>query len=499
MTSTLIQQWAPDPAYVVATFAPLGVAFHLSILRIEIDTRIGSPWGAKLSRFYTVGVVKNSGIRYHLKLEELHRKYGDFVRTGPRELSVIRPSAVQAIHGPQSQCTKSPWYSQFSDDETKTNLLGLRSPESHRLRRRAWDRGLGTRGYQADIHAKAKVLIGQLHALANQSIDITQWTMYYTFDVMGIVAFSKDFKQLEQAAEHSAIAAMHANMEIIGLLGAVPWFMHLLACIPGLSGPLEYFKAYCEDQILQRKAKWQSDNEETPTDLVSWLLKAKEANDRSAPPGDVALSDEGRLLNGIHSDTTGTTLANALYLLACNPTAYQRLQKEVDEAAMKGDEIFNNDISPSLPYLEAVITETLRLKAVVPSGLPRLTPPEGLVIDGTWIPGDVIVIIPQHVIHRDERYFSRATEFLPERWLDEGKDLVVDKQAYLPFLIGHYSCPGKQLALLQMRGVLRRIARDFHIALAPGEDGVVFDTEAKDTFTLAVKPLQMVFTERAEA
>lgn len=78
--------------------------------------------------------------------------------------------------------------------------------------------------------------------------------MYYTFDVMGIVAFSKDFKQLEQAAEHSAIAAMHANMEIIGLLGAVPWFMHLLACIPGLSGPLEYFKAYCEDQILQRKA-----------------------------------------------------------------------------------------------------------------------------------------------------------------------------------------------------------------------------------------------------
>lgn len=134
----------------------------------------------------------------------------------------------------------------------------------------------------------------------------------------------------------------------------------------------------------------------------------------------------------------------------------------------------------------------------------------------------MIVIIPQHVIHRDERYFSRATEFLPERWLDEGKDLVVDKQAYLPFLIGesiqfyvdivsfhgsdltirvlgHYSCPGKQLALLQMRGVLRRIARDFHIALAPGEDGVVFDTEAKDTFTLAVKPLQMVFTERAEA
>ncbi|KAJ5815613.1 hypothetical protein N7474_007390 [Penicillium riverlandense] len=572
MSSTLIQNWAPDPAYMVTTFASLGVAFHLSILRIEIDTRIGSlliafsfawfglvvtlchvydldlisavykallggfwfsaglgtstalyrlffhrlrpfpgPWGAKLSRFYTVGVVKKSGIRYHLKLEEMHRKYGDFVRTGPRELSVIRPSAVHAIHGPQSQCLKSPWYSQVSDDETKISLLSTRNPESHRLRRRAWDRGLGTRAdhfwnllkallsYQPDIHSKINVLIEQLHVLANQSIDITQWTMYYSFDVMGIIAFSKDFKQLEDAAEHSAIAAMHANMEMIGLLGAVPWLIHLLICIPGLSGPIEYFGAYCEDQIQQRKAKWQSGNEETPTDLVSWLLKAKEANDRSAPPGDPALGEEGRLVIIAGSDTTGTALAHALYFLACDPTAYRRLQQEVDEAAAKGEEIFNNDTSPSLPYLEAIITETLRLKPNVPSGQSRVTPPEGLVIDGTWIPGNTIVIIPQYVIQRDERCFARATEFLPERWLDEGKDLIVDKQAYFPFQIGPYGCPGKQLALLQMRGVLRRIARDFHIALAPGEDGVAFDTEAKDAFTMAVKPLQMVFKKRVKA
>jgi cytochrome P450 len=125
-----------------------------------------------------------------------------------------------------------------------------------------------------------------------------------------------------------------------------------------------------------------------------------------------------------------------LYFLACNPTAYQRLQKEVDEAAVEGEEAFNNDTSPSLPYLEAVITETLRLKPNVPSGQPRVTPTEGLVIDGTWIPGDTIVIIPQYVIQRDERCFTRASEFLPERWLDEGKDLIVDRQAYFPFSIG---------------------------------------------------------------
>lgn len=65
--------------------------------------------------------------------------------------------------------------------------------------------------------------------------------------------------------------------------------------------------------------------------------------------------------------------------------------------------------------------------------------------------------------------------------------------------LGPYGCPRKQLALLQMRGILNRIARDFDMALAPGEDGVAFDVEAKDAFTLAVKPLQMVFTKRAGA
>lgn len=71
---------------------------------------------------------------------------------------------------------------------------------------------------------------------------------------MGEIAFSRDFKQLDDAAEHFAIRAMHAQMEDIGLLGPVPWLMHLLACVPFLEGPYEIFKRYTVEQIERRKA-----------------------------------------------------------------------------------------------------------------------------------------------------------------------------------------------------------------------------------------------------
>ena len=62
--------------------------------------------------------------------------------------------------------------------------------------------------------------------------------------------------------------------------------------------------------------------------------------------------------------------------------------------------------------------------------------------------------------------------------------------------IGMYHCAGKQLALWEMRSVIARVALQFDISLAPGEDGREFDEGVLDTFTMALPPLQMCFKER---
>jgi len=98
------------------------------------------------------------------------------------------------------------------------------------------------------------MLIKQFHARVNESIDITKWTIFYSFDAMGDIAFSQDFCQMENATEHYAISAIHAQMEQLGLFGAVPWLVHLLTCIPGLNGPYEKYAQYCSEKISERRA-----------------------------------------------------------------------------------------------------------------------------------------------------------------------------------------------------------------------------------------------------
>ena len=93
----------------------------------------------------------NTNMRYHRKTQELHAQYGDFVRTGPRELSITRASAVDLIYGSSSVCEKATWYDQNSSDPDKVGIENVRGKQKHGLRRRAWDKGLGFRGNNTTV------------------------------------------------------------------------------------------------------------------------------------------------------------------------------------------------------------------------------------------------------------------------------------------------------------------------------------------------------------
>ncbi|KAL4999791.1 cytochrome P450 [Aspergillus recurvatus] len=426
-------------------------------------------WMAKMTRISTaLRTVERT--QYHLDLREMHRKYGDFVRTGPREISINRPSAVHPVSGPQSPCTKPTWYSHVSDDITKVSLNSTRDPDVHRRRRRAWDRGFSMKAlptYEPRHQRKVNVLISQIRSRLDQPLNIAQWTMYLAFDVMGLVGFSKDFRQLEDAAEHAAIKELHGQMLILGILKPVPWVLTIIGAIQGLVGNYGQFMTYCADRIAEKKAN------KVPQDVISWLFKAVDEKDQSAPLGAQALNEDGRLLIITGSDTTGVALANAFYYLAKHPAVYRKLQAELDSAFPCGNQSngINNESLRNLPYLEA--------------------------IDEVWVPGDTIIVVPQYVVQRDDRYFPSGDEFIPERWLDEKRTLIRHEEAFFSFLLGRYGCVGKQLALMEMRLVIARIALEFDLAFAPGDTGEAFDRGAKDTFTFTVGPLMLDIQPRS--
>jgi Cytochrome P450 len=152
------------------------------------------------------------------------------------------------------------------------------------------------------------------------------------------------------------------------------------------------------------------------------------------------------------SDTVTATLTYTFYNLAKNAKLIENLRAELDPL-QKGDGDFDLRELGKAVYLNGVINETLRLHPPVPSGLLRLTPPEGLTINGTYIPGKTTVLSPPWTVSRSkppsnktisrkglidgivESCYVNPLEYLPERWTPNSP-LMKDKSAFAPFSLG---------------------------------------------------------------
>ena len=211
----------------------------------------------------------------------------------------------------------------------------------------------------------------------------------------------------------------------------------------------------------------------------------------SQPPNDQCTST---YLTSIDSDTVSITMTGILYYLMCHSEYQSKLLKEFHTAEKDQGPLSTTQLA-SLPLLNGIINETLRLHYPGPSGFPRMTPPEGLHIGGTFIPGGVQVKVPIHTVYRDSRNFELPETFIPERWTTK-KGLVRQPQAFAPFLIGPYNCVGKQLALLQIRLVIYKIVRQFEVLPISEKHLEQYWGQRADGFNLGLGPLRTIFKHR---
>lgn len=201
--------------------------------------------------------------------------------------------------------------------------------------------------------------------------------------------------------------------------------------------------------------------------------------------------------NLFYRDTTSTSIASILFHLSRNPSIQKELQKELD-----GHKDFSNlteeyHLLSTLPFLNACITEGLRIQPPIQGCLPRMTPREGLqLLNGTFLPGNTIVSVPILPLQRDHRYYTQPDDYIPQRWTTEHADWTLDTTAFFPFGAGHYMCAGKNIAYMEIRVVLARLFTRFDVRLADGEDGRKFLMDTKDCFVSRLGDFQVIFTER---
>lgn len=209
------------------------------------------------------------------------------------------------------------------------------------------------------------------------------------------------------------------------------------------------------------------------------------------------------ILSDAGLDTTAVTLTIFILALLSNPAVIPRAHAELD-ATVGRDRLPALSDQASLPYIDAIVTETLRWRPIAHSGIPHATLKEDHYA-GFRIPKGAIVMGSHWSINHDEAVFAPDPRaFRPERWTDHpDKSADVAGAAgmeMVAFGFGRRVCGGRHIARNSLFLVIARIlwAFNVHPAVDPvsGQPRQVDDMAFEEGLTFKPKPFEAVFEPR---
>jgi cytochrome P450 len=226
---------------------------------------------------------------------------------------------------------------------------------------------------------------------------------------------------------------------------------------PALRGAIQRLDRRVQQMIDERRAQGLSRD-----DLLTRLLAARDDEGSGERMSDKQVRDEAVTLFVAGHETTATSLAWAVYLLARNPEIYDRVQAEVD--ALEGEPTFETVAKLSLTL--RVFKESMRLYPPVLI-LGRRTIDE-VEIAGRRLPPRTILFVNVYGVHRDPEAWPDPERFEPDRFLSECESRR-HRTAYLPFGAGPRVCVGNHFALLEGPLVLATLLRRVRFERNPAE------------------------------
>ncbi|KAK6539139.1 hypothetical protein TWF694_009384 [Orbilia ellipsospora] len=462
-------------------------------------------------------------------VRKLHLKYGDIVRVGPNSLSFTNPDALRDI------MVHRPGHETFQKDGTwwdvipgqAESVVSLPTGRDHARIRRALSAGFTEktliaqesmlRKYVDLLVAKLKdIVVAEGKQDKGSIVNIADWYNYTTFDIIGDLMFAESFDCLRDSQYHPWITVIFENLRAIAYLISIrlmyrPLETMLFTCLPAKATQAmdDHYSMSCK-KIHRRLGLETSRPDIMASVLQNGGIRDEKATmtgskDRNPGEGSMTINEiEGSFTTLIiaGSETTATSLIGSTNNLVNNP---DKLKKLVDE--IRGTFPTEKDITLSqlkdLPYLNAVISETMRLCPPVPVGLAHLVPKGGDTVCGHWLPGGTHVSVATYALHRDPARFYESEKFLPERWLassiEDSSSVFKDdvRNAVQAFGLGKRQCLGMQLAYAELRLILARMAWSFDMERAETRDGLYPWSELRTYQLLEKRPFDIILREPA--
>jgi cytochrome P450 len=290
------------------------------------------------------------------------------------------------------------------------------------------------------------------------TLDVSHDMMRLTLAVVADTLFGADLES--EASEVGA--ALSETMESLSIM-MLP-FAGVLEKLP--LPAIRKMKA-CRaklDEIVYRLIDERRASGEDHGDLLSMLLLAQDEENSDARMTDEQVRDEVMTIVLAGQLTTASALSWTWYLLAKHPEVETRLHEELDRV-LGGRLPVLADLK-TLLHAEKVITESLRLYP--PAWMTARRALDDYEIGAYIAPARSIVMMSQHVMHRDARYFPEPLRFDPERWTPEFR-AVLPKYAYFPFGGGPRGCIGEGFAWMEVTLFLVTLAQQWKLRLHPGQ------------------------------
>jgi cytochrome P450 len=426
--------------------------------------------GPKLYAFTKWRLARDDWGRRTRTIHALHKKYGPVVRIGPNEIHFNSVSALRTIYGAGSGFERTSFYFMFNA-YGKMNLFTFPGVAEHAKRKRlvahAYSKSAILKDHPAKIiEDKIKDFLNLLEGTPEtDGIEIFSALHCYSIDVITTFLYG--------SVELGATTAIRGTPEHVDLLKDImddsrrklSWFaVHLPLLTSWLytrTGTLENLikpmlpmqkpatytgiRAHALHAMQNYRDADASTRDEARNSIIARLWKVKD--DLQLDDLEVASECADHLLAGI--DTTSDTLMFLIWALSL-PKNRHIQDKLVDECMRIDANAIRNgvvdlEVADRMPYLDAVIKETLRLYAPLPASEPR-TSPVDTVVDGYGIPRGTVCSMAPYSLHRNADVFSDPLKWDPERWLKGDGDpaLAEMKKWFWAFSSGARMCIGLQ-------------------------------------------------------
>lgn len=320
-----------------------------------------------------------------------------------------------------------------------------------------------------------------------QPLDMQDELMRFTVDVIAGLAFGED---VDTVSSDDDIIQQHLNVVMPTIWrrthSLVPyWKWFQLPRDRAMTHSVgEVNKAIAGFMAQARERLRDPERRASPQNLLEAMLVAADEPGSGMRDEDVVGNVFTMLVAG--EDTTATSLSWLLYLLSREPDAMARLLAELAHALPQDMSTWTSAHLDQLDYLEACIHESMRIKPVGPLNV--IEPVADTVINGVLVPKGTAIVMLMRLDGMRDAHFEQPQRFMPERWLPQAAPPLAPehpKRLLMPFGAGPRICPGRYLAILEIKLVAAMLLRHFELDGIDTPDG----GEVREHMAMAMTPV----------